>query len=427
MQRSYRWFDGLTLNAHFFGVSFMWNSLHLIVLPTLLLTHHEGAKNTVYGLITFVGLLVAAIVQPISGALSDQTRHRLGRRRPWILAGTLLNVIWLPSLVLARHFWVLTAMYALLQFSSNLGHGAAQGLIPDLVPEQKRGSASGLKNLIDMLAVIAAAIAIGAAMSDPNPRPGLATAIMIGVLICATALTVLGVREQPSVAHDQPRYLLGGAALFSLMRVDLSGNRDYVRLLTSRFLVLMSTYAVQGFALYYVQDALHIDDPARLVGQLMAVVGTSIIVASYPAGALSEKYGRKVLSVVACLVTSAGIGALAVAHEAPALLSVGCLIGLGMGVFATVNWAWATDLVPASEAGKYLGLSNLATAGSAATSRLLGPVIDLVNARTPYSGYTMLFALAAVSVLVGMWTALRIRETRPLDRYRGSDASQQTD
>jgi len=89
-----------------------------------------------------------------------------------------------------------------------------------------------------------------------------------------------------------------------------------------------------------------------------------------------------------------------------------CLTGIGMGIFTSVNWAWATELVPSAEAGKYLGLSNLATAGSAAVSRLLGPFIDLANAHFPNSGYTMLFVLAAIGAFAGLFLTLRIPETR---------------
>jgi hypothetical protein len=56
---------------------------------------------------------------------------------------------------------------------------------------------------------------------------------------------------------------------------------------------------------------------------------------------------------------------------------------MATGIFVSVNWALATDLIPQEEAGKYLGLSNLATAGSAAVARLTGPMIDGLNALRP--------------------------------------------
>lgn len=83
------------------------------------------------------------------------------------------------------------------------------------------------------------------------------------------------------------------------------------------------------------------------------------------------------------------------------------------GIFVSVNWALATDLIPQEEAGKYLGLSNLATAGSGAASRLAGPLIDGLNALRPgaYLGYPALFLLASTSTLLGTLLIFRIRQS----------------
>jgi MFS family permease len=106
------------------------------------------------------------------------------------------------------------------------------------------------------------------------------------------------------------------------------------------------------------------------------------------------------------------MGLLLPARSMTALLVLGCIIGAGMGIFASVTWAWATDLVPRAEAGKYLGLSNLATAGSAATARLLGPVVDLVNAHRPYVGYSIMFIVATVGALIGLVTLIGVPDKR---------------
>src|SRR3989304_635902 len=93
----------LTVNAYWPGLSFMWNTLHTILLPAVLLLFVDDArKNTALGLMTFAGLLVALVVQPISGALSDAWASRLGRRRPLILLGTTLDLLFLGLIATAR-------------------------------------------------------------------------------------------------------------------------------------------------------------------------------------------------------------------------------------------------------------------------------------------------------------------------------------
>ena len=80
----------------------------------------------------------------------------------------------------------------------------------------------------------------------------------------------------------------------------------------------------------------------------------------------------------------------------------------------SVNWAWAADLAPAHEAGRYLGLSNLATAGASALSRLVaGPIIDGGNALQAGIGYDLLFFVLALAMVAGAWILAGVPETRP--------------
>jgi MFS family permease len=85
---------------------------------------------------------------------------------------------------------------------------------------------------------------------------------------------------------------------------------------------------------------------------------------------------------------------------------------MGVGTFLVTNWAWATDLVPRGEAAKYLGLTNLATAGGAVVARLGGPLIDLLNFQQPGLGYAALPVAIALMLLVGTVLLLKVPETR---------------
>lgn len=409
-----RWYSLAGLNAYWFGVSFMWNALHTLVLPLLLLPYtSEGTKNSAYGLLTFVGLAVAMMVQPLSGTFSDHTRHRWGRRRPWLILGTMLDLACLLILALSQGFWGVAIGYILLQCASNLAHGAGQGLIPDLVPRRQHGVAAGIKSLFDISAIIAAALAMGRLASIVPWGTRIALAIIAGVLTIVLALTLLATRREAAGEAPTPEGepVDRWAQAKALLSVDLRAHRDYARLLLARFFVLLGTIALQAFAFYYLRDALHIASPAQAVGQLMAVIGVSVLVVVYPAGWLSERLGRKTLMLFACGLAAVGLAALLAVHNLQGLLAIGCLVGVSLGIFNTVNWAWATDLVPVAEAGKYLGLSNLATAGSAAVGRLFGPVIDLTNAVHPNLGYTLLFSLASLGALAALFIARRVPET----------------
>jgi Na+/melibiose symporter-like transporter len=398
----------VAMNVYWFGLAFMWNGLHPIVLPALLLGFvPESLKNTYLGGMTFVGLILAMVIQPLAGAISDRTRSRWGRRRPWILAGTLFDFIFLTGMALAAGFWGLAVAYVLLQAASNAAHGPAQGLIPDLVPEERRGLASGIKNLFDMGGLVVASLVAGQLMGNDNSV--LAFAVMGGILAVSALVTILGTPEQR--AAD----LTGSAAdyqLRDLVRPNLRRYPAYTRLIVSRFFILLGIYAVQSFAQYFIRDTLGVLNPAEVTGNLMAAIGLALTALVFPAGLLSDRFGRRGLNVFAGALASLGIFLLLFVRSVISLYVFGGIIGMATGIFVSVNWALATDLIPQDEAGKYLGLSNLATAGSAAVARLTGPLIDGLNALRPgaYLGYPALFLLASVSALLGALLILRIRE-----------------
>jgi len=400
--------DYVTMNVYWFGLAFMWNGLHPIVLPALLLRFvPESLKNTYLGGMTFAGLVLAMAIQPLAGGLSDHTRSRWGRRRPWILAGTLLDLLFLAGMALAGGYWGLLAAYLLLQVASNGAHGPAQGFIPDLVPEERRGLASGIKNLFDMGGLVVASLVTGQLMS--NGAPTLAFALIGGVLAASALVTLLATPERPSSSPAAPaaRYNLR-----DILRVDLYRYPDYTRLIVSRFLILLGIYAVQGFAQYYIRDVLGVPNPAEVTGNLMATIGLALTLLVFPAGLLSDRVGRRGLNLLAGALAAVGIFLLIFVRDVASLYLFGGIIGIATGIFVSVNWALATDLIPQEEAGKYLGLSNLATAGSGAASRLAGPLIDGLNALRPgaYLGYPALFLLASASTLLGTLLMLRIRK-----------------
>ena len=97
-----------------------------------------------------------------------------------------------------------------------------------------------------------------------------------------------------------------------------------------------------------------------------------------------------------------------------ALAIFGSVVGAGIGLFLTSNWALANRLAPREEAGKFLGLTNLATAGSGALARLEGPVIDYLNAAWPqaWAGYKGLFIFGAICMLLSVTFLNKIKSSK---------------
>jgi len=143
--------DYIKITIFGFALAALWGSLHTIVMPLRLLDFvAEAEKNTYLGLLTFTGLIMAMAVQPIAGAISDRSGFSWGRRRPYILLGTTLTILFLPGIGFAGSFFTIFIIYCLLQVSCNTAQGPYQAFIPDLVPGRRRGLASGVKSLLEI-------------------------------------------------------------------------------------------------------------------------------------------------------------------------------------------------------------------------------------------------------------------------------------
>ncbi len=415
MQLRSPWLQYLSLNAVYLGTSFMWNMLHPIVLPLLLLNYgSEQTKNTRLGILTFAGYILGMVVQPLAGALSDRTRHVLGRRRPWVLYGSLAAIASLLLLNVASSFWMLAAAYLLLQITSNAVIGPCHGLIPDALPEGRRGLAIGLRNLLDMAGIIGAACCAGFLARTAGADAPVGLLLAAGLLAGTMLLTTFGSRlaRAPARPAEAAAAVRSVGEVRELLQVDLRQHVGYWRLLASRFWLLLATSLLLSFGLYYIQDALRLEDPAGAVSNLMLAIGIPMALVVVPAGILSERWGRRGLSLVGCGLLAVCVVLLSVARSVATIRALALLAGVGMGTFVSVNWAWATDLAPLDQAGKYLGLANLTTAGTSALGRLMGPVIDLVNAWHENVGYQLVFVVAAAAVMTALYQTLRIPETR---------------
>ena len=138
------------------------------------------------------------------------------------------------------------------------------------------------------------------------------------------------------------------------------------------------------------------------------------LVAFAPVGGwLTDRVRAKPVMMAGCLSAAAGCLLIVLARSWLTLLICGSIAGAGLGLFITANWALANQLAPATESGKFLGLTNLATAGAAALSRLEGPAIDWLNHLRPgaFWGYLGVFVFAAICALATMPLVARIRES----------------
>src|SRR5687768_2032621 len=191
MVKRLRLFIGI--NIFWLALSMLFDGLNTLVLPARLLEAGRESAATQLGLITFTGLLAAMLVQPLAGHWSDRLRPRWGRY-PLIAVGLLFILAGLLFFSFSRHLLAILLAYLLIQVAASIAQAAQQGFIPDLVPAEQRGAASGVKGFMDLSGAMLGFLILGQLLGDG--RTNLALTAIAATLLLTFILTLLLAKEQ---------------------------------------------------------------------------------------------------------------------------------------------------------------------------------------------------------------------------------------
>jgi MFS family permease len=377
----------LRLSAYWLGLTAIDSAVNLFVQYRLNFGGivDEFSVGSALAVIGVGGAVIGILVQPTVGALSDYFVSRWGRRKPFIVVGSVLDVVFLIAIANSNTVVALAAFVMLLSFTTNLARGPFQGYVPDLVPEPQVGMASAMVGLMQVLGNIVGFALVLLASEARNLPMALVLVAIVELVAMISVVWRVGNGLPP-----KPREGRSWAQIArSTWATDILQERSYVWMLASRLFFLMGggvlfnlivTYLKQSHGL--AQDAA---DDVNTV--LLVVIAIANIVAIVPSARLSDRIGRKPVIYASCLVGAIGIGIAALAPSVELAIVGGALFGLSAGTFLAVDWALMTDIIPKASAGRYMGLSNVATGSSGLLAVASGGiVIDIVNRAAGVAG-----------------------------------------
>ena len=356
-------------------------------------------------LISVGGAALGIIIQPTVGYISDFTTSRWGRRKPYIVFGSLLDVVFLAGLATSNTVLALAAFVLLLQVSTNIARGPFQGYVPDLVAEPQVGLASGMVGLMQILGNVTGFGLIVIAVNLGALPIGIAAVAVVELVTMASVVLRVG-KGMPARPRRGRSW---GTIAREAWSTDILHERSYVWLLVSRLLFLTAGGLLANFVTIYLRRSWGMEQVEAnnwyFVVLLCVIVAS--VVAVVPASRLSDRLGRKAVIYGACGGGGLGVALAALAPAIPVAIVGGAMFGAASGAFLAVDWALMTDIIPRASSGRYMGLSNVATGASGPLAVAIGGIV--LDAITTAGGYevgprlvfglgVVLFACAALTL-----------------------------
>lgn len=407
------WLRHTALSTFWFGSNFLWIPLTTVLIQSQIdAVVPSGQQNTAIGVTLGAGGILAMTVPPLVGAWSDHLHSRFGRRRPIMVVGSLLTIPGLVILMLATTYPEVLLGYVIVQFFFNAAGAAYSGIIPDVVPAQEVGKASGFLATMTQLGT-GAGLGVTGALSGSHAAYAAMGAVAIASLV-PTVWAAHGEGETP--VHASPRRPFGQAVAEFLRPLH---EGDFAWVVFTRFMISSGITAVLYFLLNFFRDVVlppHSDAGSFTSNWLLVVVVTAIPFGFF-GGQLSDRIHRRKVFVYFAGAAQALVALVFIAFyptAIPLVFALGVAYGVGYGLYFAVDWALAVDTLPDPKASaKDMGLFHIAlTLPQAIIPFFGGPLIDSLNGPHGNGGYRIVFSSAVVFLFAGTVLVSRIKVVR---------------
>ena len=354
-----------------------------------------GAENKITALmwLTAFGSVASMVFNPLSGALSDRTTSRFGRRRPWIVGSALVTAVLMYVMSMQTTLVGLGIVWFLALAGVNSAFSPLTAYVPDQVPVRQRGMVSGLVGISTVLGIVVGVFFV--ALVVPDLRMG---TWVIGVVMLLFLIPIaFAVPDAPLPKSAVPAFNWG--KFFSGFWISPRKYPDFAWAFITRFLVWVGTALVMTYLFYYLQDELHYAEPLTGQAALIGLYGLGLLMTAIVGGRISDRLNkRKIFVMISSVVMGVSVLILAIFPSFIAACIGAWLLGLGYGVYLAVDQALITQVLPAAtDRARDLGVINIANTAPQILAPFLGGPIVLAL------GYSGLFiTTCVVMVLAGI-------------------------
>lgn len=364
------------------------------------------------GVILGLGSLAALLVGPLGGQLSDRTRSRWGRRRPWLIGGTLLGLVGLAVMASSPSILGLAVGWIIAQMGWSQAVNIFTTIQADKLPESQRGKVGAITGFATMVAPVVGAVVGGMVATQP-----FLLFLLPGAVALILVLVFVAFYQDPDSRALTFGTPLTAKVVLSKYVFNPRTYPDFSWNWLGRFLFFFGLTLNTSYTAYFFSSRL--DIPVAEIGGTVAIVGgigiLGTIAGVFAGGFLSDKIRRRKPFVLGSGILF-GIGAL-IMVTAPdfTLLLVGSfLCNISIGVFSAVDQALFLDVLPErdTEAGRFINITQFATTIPQALAPIGASVILSIGAVGGDKNYAMLYVAAAIFTVIGGFVVLKVKSVR---------------
>jgi len=409
------------LSAFWFGMNFLWLPLTTILVAGQV--DHvvpKGSQNAAIGFAIGIGGFFSVTVPPLVGAWSDRMNTRFGRRRPIIVAGTLLTMPGLFLLMTATTYPQIIIGLVIVQIFFNGAGAAYAGVIPDVVPTAQFGKASGfLATMVQLGIGSGLGVTFLFTPKDPSAQVNPAIYPVFALVVLLTLIpTIWAAQGEGATPVPKPTPRPLSETIREFVRPLHEGDFAWViftRLMISAGITVVLYNLVNFFRDVVLQGTTQ--SPQGFTTIWEGITIATAIPFGFFGGLISDRLRKRKFFVYVSGGAQAFVAIVFIVFYPtwiPIVLFLGVAYGIGYGLYYAVDWALACDTLPdKKKSAKDMGIFHIAlTLPQAIVPFFAGPLIDYLNGPHGNGGYRIVFSSAVIFLFLGTIFVSRIKSVR---------------
>lgn len=367
------------------GVGLLW-AMNMTLIPEL--AKGYGANHAMVGRLVSMGAFTGIFVQYLAGLLSDRSRFKMGKRKPFMLLGALATALLMCIMPFSSNYQQLFLIAFLFYFCLNFYQGPYYSLIPEVVDESQLGVANGFARVISVLGgafIFVAWPKFWQMKSNLNTHHSFAFFLAALLALSTVLVIVFLIKEKQTNISKQPRKLS-----FTLFQFP-SVFRFYLVV----FFIYLGYGCLVPFFISYCKSSLGFSTTtASFSLMLLTIVGALF---AYPMGMLADKITRKRVMVLGTLIFGLALLSANFVRSITALYVVMSIVGIGFVTIQVTSYAILAELVPPEKLGEFMGMFNFFVSFSQFVAmNVMGILLDKV-------GFGLYFPISSSCVLMGVF------------------------